>query len=95
MIKAKTTLASDNAKKCKLIKKEKFSFIIPCYNSTDTIALVSQEIKEMMRSDLSEYDYELILVNDRVVSSTRFTTDLLFSSLTYPVSSVNVVKSKL
>ena len=72
MIKAKTKLASDNAKKSKLIKKEKFSFIIPCYNSTDTIALVSQEIKEMMRSDLSEYDYELILVNDCSPNGTTY-----------------------
>ena len=45
-------------------KREKISFVIPCYNSTNTIGRVVQEIKEVMTSDLNRYDYEIVLVND-------------------------------
>ena len=37
-------------------KREKVSFVIPCYNSTNTIGKVVQEIKEVMTKDMSRYD---------------------------------------
>lgn len=43
--------------------KEKISFVIPCYRSEHTINYVVNEIDELMRAR-SEYDYEIILVND-------------------------------
>ena len=43
--------------------KKKVSFVIPCYNSSQTIGKVIAEIKETMDS-LSQYCYEIILVND-------------------------------
>ena len=46
------------------MEKELVSFVIPCYNSTNTIATVLEEITETMTSVLSQYDYEIILVND-------------------------------
>ncbi len=47
-----------------MIKKEIISFIIPCYNSTNTIGAVIEEIKAMMSDCLKDYDFEIILVND-------------------------------
>lgn len=43
--------------------KKKVSFVIPCYNSSQTIGKVITEIKETMEK-LSQYTYEIILVND-------------------------------
>lgn len=45
-------------------KREKISFVIPCYNSTNTIANVVEEIKDIMAGEMSKYDYEIVLVND-------------------------------
>ncbi|MDD5929240.1 MAG: glycosyltransferase family 2 protein [Spirochaetales bacterium] len=46
------------------MNKEIISFVIPCYNSTNTISAVVDEIKDMMVSSLGDYGYEIILVND-------------------------------
>lgn len=43
--------------------KEQVSFVIPCYNSEKTIGAVIEETKEKMQ-ELSEFEYEIILVND-------------------------------
>lgn len=53
-------------------KKEKFSFIIPCYNSTHTIAPVVAEIDQMMAEDMPDYDHEIILVNDGSPDGTTY-----------------------
>lgn len=53
-------------------KKEKISFVIPCYNSTNTIGTVVQEIKEVMTTAMSEYDYEIVLVNDGSPDGTTY-----------------------
>ena len=45
-------------------KREKISFVIPCYNSTRTIGHVVQEIKDVMSKEMCRYDYEIVLVND-------------------------------
>lgn len=42
---------------------EKVSFVIPCYRSEKTIEIVVKEIKELF-SGQTEYDYEIVLVND-------------------------------
>lgn len=42
---------------------KKISFVIPCYNSSKTLGKVIEEIKMTMEK-LSEYVYEVILVND-------------------------------
>lgn len=46
------------------VRREKISFVIPCYNSTNTIDVVVQEIKSVMSTDMRQYDYEIVLVND-------------------------------
>lgn len=48
----------------KKMEIEKISFVIPCYNSTNTIESVVAEINNMMIQDMSNYEYEVILVND-------------------------------
>lgn len=42
---------------------KKVGFVIPCYRSENTIAQVVAEIEEKMKQ-LSEYEYEICLVND-------------------------------
>ena len=54
------------------IKREKISFVIPCYNSTKTIGSVVREIKEVMQNVLSRYDYEVVLVNDGSPDGTTY-----------------------
>ncbi len=43
-------------------KTKKLSFVIPCYNSEDTIGFVIDELTEIVSE--SEYSYEIVLVND-------------------------------
>ncbi len=53
-------------------KRETISFVIPCYNSTNTVGAVVQEIREMMITQLTHYDYEIVLVNDGSPDGTTF-----------------------
>ena len=41
----------------------KYSFVIPCYNSSQSISLVVKEIQDKML-EMQETEYEIILVND-------------------------------
>lgn len=52
--------------------KEKISFVIPCYNSTNTIGAVVQEIKMTMNRKMYRFDYEIILVNDGSPDGTTY-----------------------
>lgn len=51
---------------------ELISFVIPCYNSTDTIGAVVDEIAEMMETSMCEYDFEVILINDSSPDGTTY-----------------------
>lgn len=42
---------------------QKVSFVIPCYRSEKTLTAVIEEIRDTMEK-LSEYEYDIILVND-------------------------------
>lgn len=53
-------------------RKEKISFVIPCYNSTNTINAVVQEIKKVMTEHMSKYSYEIVLVNDGSPNGTTY-----------------------
>ncbi len=57
-------------------KREKISFVIPCYNSTNTIASVVEEIKNIMLTEMSQYDYEIVLVNDGSPDRTTYSAIL-------------------
>lgn len=45
------------------MKKEKITFVIPCYNTTKVIYSVLNEISNEMKR-IKKYSYEIILVND-------------------------------
>ena len=51
---------------------EKISFVIPCYNSTNTIQGVVEEIQSVMEHQMDEYSYEIILVNDGSPDGTTY-----------------------
>lgn len=53
-------------------EREKISFVIPCYNSTNTISAVVQEIKNVMHNEMNLYDYEIVLVNDGSPDGTTY-----------------------
>ena len=74
-------------------KRELISFIIPCYNSTHTIAPVVQEIKDMMETDLIRYDYEIILVNDGSPDGTTFDAIREIVAREEHVSGVNLARN--
>lgn len=44
--------------------KEKISYVIPCYNSEKFIKNTVEDLILTIEKDLSQYDYEIILVND-------------------------------
>lgn len=44
-------------------KRTKISFVIPCYRSENTLEGVIDEIRQTL-SEMPDYDYEIILVND-------------------------------
>ena len=46
------------------MKKEKISIVIGLYNSEKTIRDVISEIRDEMTKISSDYDYEVVLVND-------------------------------
>lgn len=52
--------------------KELVSFVIPCYNSTNTLDDVVEQIKSVMENCLSKFDYEIILVNDCSPNGTTY-----------------------
>lgn len=58
--------------KQEITKREKISFVIPCYNSTNTISAVVAEIKEVMLGEMKRYDYEIVLVNDGSPDGTTY-----------------------
>ena len=43
---------------------QKISFVIPCYNSEKYVTHTVQKLKEVIAKDLSQYETEIILVND-------------------------------
>ncbi len=55
-------------------ERELISFVIPCYNSTKTIGTVTAEIAKTMKERMSQYDYEIILVNDCSPDGTTYHT---------------------
>ena len=50
------------------------SFMIPCYNEKENVVPMSEAIVDLMQTDLSDYDYELLFIDN---CSTDGTRDLL------------------
>ena len=43
---------------------DKISFIIPCYNSENYIGNTVNDLKLVIETELSNYDSEIVLIND-------------------------------
>ena len=50
---------------------KKISILIPCYNEEDNVVPMSEGIAEMFDGELSQYDYELIFIDNDSKDSTR------------------------
>ena len=74
-------------------EREKISFVIPCYNSTNTIGRVVQEIKEVMSNSMNKYDYEIILVNDGSPDGTTYDAILELVKKEKYIKGVNLARN--
>ena len=43
---------------------KKISILIPCYNELENVGPMSQAIVEMMTTNLPQYDYELVFIDN-------------------------------
>ncbi len=50
---------------------KKISILIPCYNELENVGPMSQAIVEMMTTNLSQYDYELVFIDNDSTDGTR------------------------
>lgn len=75
------------------MKKEMISFVIPCYNSTDTLDAVVSEIEETMIGSLPDMDFEIILVNDCSPDGTTYDKIKEISNSKNFVKGINLAKN--
>lgn len=50
---------------------KKISILIPCLNEEGNVPLITQKIEEIFENELSEYDYELIFIDNYSTDRTR------------------------
>ena len=50
---------------------KKISILIPCYNEVENVVPMSQAIANLMAKELSEYDYELVFIDNCSKDGTR------------------------
>ena len=50
---------------------KKISIVIPCYNEEENVIPICKALKEMFVKQLSEYDYELIFIDNKSKDTTR------------------------
>lgn len=74
-------------------KREKISFVIPCYNSTNTIDAVVQEIKQVMRDKMAGYDHEIVLVNDGSPDGTTYNAIKKIVAKEQDIKGINLSKN--
>ena len=74
-------------------KREKISFVIPCYNSTKTIGTVVEEIKKVMQGEMKKYDYEIVLVNDGSPDGTTFNAILEIVRKEKHIKGINLARN--
>lgn len=73
--------------------KELITFVIPCYNSTNTISSVVDEIENTMNNSLAEYDYEIVLVNDCSPDGTTFTKIFELAKNDKKIKGINLARN--
>ena len=50
---------------------KKISILIPCFNETDNIVPISEAVVQVLESNLSDYDYEVVFIDNASNDGTR------------------------
>lgn len=50
---------------------KKISVLIPCYNEEENVATISKAVTEIMKTELPQYDYEIVFAENCSTDSTR------------------------
>ena len=50
---------------------KKISVLIPCYNEEENVVPISKAVTEILEGELSEYDYELVFIDNYSTDRTR------------------------
>ena len=72
---------------------EMISFVIPCYNSTDTLESVVEEIGNMMIRDFPDFLFEIILVNDGSPNGTTYDKICSIAKANKHVKGINLARN--
>lgn len=72
---------------------EMISFVIPCYNSTNTLEPVVEEICAMMERDFPDYIFEIILVNDGSPNGTTYDKICSIARANRHVKGINLARN--
>ena len=72
---------------------EMISFVIPCYNSTNTIESVVEEIGNMMIRDFPDFLFEIILVNDGSPNGTTYDKICSIAKANKHVKGINLARN--
>lgn len=50
---------------------KKISILVPCYNEEENVVAMSKALSDVMRNSLSEYDYEIVFIDNHSTDNTR------------------------
>ncbi len=50
---------------------KKISVLIPCYNEAENVGPISKAVTDIMESELPQYDYELVFIDNDSTDGTR------------------------
>ena len=48
------------------------SIMIPCYNEEENVRLICDAVRDIFRNNLSEYDYEILFIDNKSKNHTRY-----------------------
>ena len=51
--------------------KKKISVLIPCYNEEENVKPICAAVEEVLKKDLSKYDYEIVFIDNNSTDRTR------------------------
>ena len=52
-------------------EKKKISVLIPCYNEEENVKPICAAVEEVLKRDLSKYDYEIVFIDNNSTDRTR------------------------
>lgn len=50
---------------------KKISIMIPCYNEEDNVRPICDAVRKILKEELSEYDYEILFIDNKSKDRTR------------------------